>query len=66
MGGAEFPVNEHGESAIVDGEYDRDLADEIKGKEWTYTIRKDLKFEDGTPIDARTFEFTLQQWLDPD
>ena len=66
VGGAEFPVNEHGESAIVDGEYDRDLADEIKGQEWTYTIRKDLKFEDGTPIDARTFEFTLQQWLDPD
>ncbi len=66
VGGAAYPVNENGDEVVIDGKYDRDLARTILGKEWTYEIRKDLVFEDGTPIDARTFEYTLQQWLDPD
>lgn len=65
IGAEEYPINEDGDTAVVDGRYDRDLAREIFGTEWTFEIRDDLKFEDGTPIDARTFEFTLKQWLDP-
>ncbi len=63
---AEYPVNENGDTAVVEGVYDRDLARTIKGYEWTYVLRDDLKFEDGTPIDARTYEYTLKQWLDPE
>ncbi len=65
IGGAKYPVNEEGESAVVDGKFDRDLARSIRGTEWTYEIRKDMVFDDGTPIDAWTFDFTLRNWLDP-
>lgn len=67
IGAAEYPVNENGDSAVrEDGSFDRDVAKEITGKEWTFVVRDDLVFEDGTPIDATTFEFTLKQWLDPE
>lgn len=35
-------------------------------KKWRLKIRKDLKFEDGTPINANTFIYTFQRILDPD
>lgn len=65
IGGAQYPVNEKGETAVVNGVFDRDLARSIRGTEWTYEIRDDLVFEDGTPINAETFNFTLRNWLDP-
>lgn len=65
IGAQEYPVNEDGESAVIDGKFDRDLANELTGKVWTYKLRDDLVFEDGTPIDAKTFEYTLKNWLDP-
>jgi oligopeptide transport system substrate-binding protein len=35
------------------------------GTVWQITLREDLKFEDGTPIDAYTFDYSWQQLLDP-
>ncbi len=33
---------------------------------WKITLREDLKWDDGTPIDANDFVYTMQQQLDPD
>jgi oligopeptide transport system substrate-binding protein len=35
------------------------------GTVWQITLRDDLQFEDGTPIDADTFDYSWQQLLDP-
>lgn len=32
---------------------------------WKITLRDDLKWDDGTPIDANDFVYTMQQQLDP-
>lgn len=60
-GGAEnlpygrFPAMAAGEPVDVNGD----------GITWTVTLRTDLAFEDGTPIDAHTFEYSWSQLLDP-
>ncbi len=36
-----------------------------KGYAWKITLRDDLKWEDGTPIKAEDFVYTMQQQLDP-
>ncbi len=36
------------------------------GYAWKITLRDDLKWDDGTPITAADFEWTMQQVLDPD
>ncbi|TVP85352.1 MAG: hypothetical protein EA375_04420 [Acholeplasmataceae bacterium] len=36
-----------------------------RGTHWRFTLRQDLEFEDGTPIDAHTFEYSWRQLLDP-
>ena len=41
-------------------------ATQINSTSWTFNIREDLKFEDGTPITASTFEYSLKQYLDPE
>lgn len=33
---------------------------------WKITLREDLKWDDGTPIDANDFVYSMQQQLDPD
>lgn len=35
------------------------------GKTWTFHIRKDLKWPDGTPINAHDFEYSWKMLLDP-
>lgn len=35
------------------------------GYAWKITLREDLKWDDGTPIDATDFVYTMQQQLDP-
>lgn len=35
------------------------------GYAWKITLREDLKWDDGTPIDASDFVYTMQQQLDP-
>lgn len=36
------------------------------GTVWEITLRTDLKFQDGTPINANTFDYSWRQLLDPD
>lgn len=36
-----------------------------EGKTWTWKIRKDLKWSDGTPINAHDFEYSWKMLLDP-
>ncbi|MCR5764109.1 MAG: hypothetical protein K6G00_12080 [Treponema sp.] len=36
-----------------------------KGYAWKFNIRDDLKWQDGTPITAATFEYSLKQFLNP-
>lgn len=38
---------------------------ETGGYAWKITLREDLKWDDGTPIDASDFVYTMQQQLDP-
>jgi oligopeptide transport system substrate-binding protein len=35
------------------------------GMVWEVTLREDLEFVDGTPIDANTFDYSYKQLLDP-
>lgn len=66
VGAAKYPVDSKGDEHLTpDGTYDREGATKFKDKEWTIEIRPDLKFEDGTPITAHTFEYSLKQYLDP-
>lgn len=66
LGAAKFPVDGAGEDYLDEnGNYDRDAAAMSMASEWVFEIRQDLKFEDGTPIDSSTYEFALQQYLDP-
>ena len=53
------------EHLTEDGKYDRDAATGYKDTKWTYHLRDDVKFEDGTKVTAYTYEFTLKQFLDP-
>jgi oligopeptide transport system substrate-binding protein len=36
-----------------------------EGIEWKITLRDDLEFQDGTPINAATFDYSWRQLLDP-
>ncbi len=67
VGATKYPVDDEGNEYLTpEGTYDRDNASKITSTSWTYHIREDLKFEDGTPITADTFEYSLQQYLDPE
>lgn len=65
VGATKYPVDSAGDEHLnEDGKYDRQAATTYKDTVWTFEIRNDLKFEDGTPITAATFEYSLQQYLD--
>ncbi len=36
------------------------------GYAWKITLREDLKWDDGTPIDASDFEYSMKEMLNPD
>ena len=38
----------------------------VSGSAWKITLRNDLKWDDGTPIKAEDFVYTMEQQLDPD
>ena len=66
VGATKFPVDSDGDEHLTeDGKYDRDAATGYKDTKWTYHLRDDVKFEDGTKVTAYTYEFTLKQFLDP-
>lgn len=50
-------------SATVDAKWG--VPEGGKGYAWKITLRDDLKWEDGTPIKAEDFVYTMQQQLDP-
>lgn len=65
-GATRFPIDSEGEEYLtVDGLYDRDNAATFNDSEWTFHIRTDLVYEDGTPITSADFEYTLKQFLSP-
>ena len=35
------------------------------GMQWEFTLRKDVKFHDGTPFTAKDYAYTIQRALDP-
>jgi oligopeptide transport system substrate-binding protein len=66
VGATRFPVDSHGDEHLTpEGRYDRDAASQFKDTSWTYHLRNDVVFEDGTPVTAHTYEFALKQYLDP-
>jgi oligopeptide transport system substrate-binding protein len=66
IGATKFPVDSEGnEHLTAEGEYDREGATSIKDTEWTFSIREDMKFEDGKAITAADYEYTLKMFLDP-
>jgi len=34
------------------------------GKEWTFTVRPGVKFQDGTPLRAQDIQWTYDRWMD--
>jgi oligopeptide transport system substrate-binding protein len=65
-GATNFPIDSDGDEHLNEnGDYDRDAASTFKDTEWTFKIRQDMKFEDGTPITAADYEYTLKMFLDP-
>ena len=43
-----------------------DAAVSVGGYAWKFTLRSDLKWDDGTPIHAEDFVYTMQEQLNPD
>lgn len=35
------------------------------GKTWTFKLRDDVKFQDGTPFNAEAVKFNVERWWDP-
>lgn len=53
-------------TATVDGKWGyTQQQKEEGGYAWKITLRQDLKWDDGTPIKAEDFEYSMQQQLDP-
>lgn len=64
VGATRYPVDNDGEEYLdADGNYDRDAASSIKKNSWTFHLDPRVKFEDGTPVTAQVYEFTLKQFL---
>ena len=65
-GATNFPIDSDDDEHLDEnGEYDRDAASTFKDTEWTFKIREDMVYEDGTPITAYDYEYTLKMFLDP-
>src|SRR5690554_1221253 len=66
VGAAGFPLNADGDDLLDEnGNYDRNAATTRTSTEWTYRLRDDIKFQDGTSVTAHTYAYTLKQYLDP-
>ncbi len=63
---ASFPysVDKQSNFDLGFGELDRQASKENQDDEWIIELRKDLKFADGTAIDADTYEYSFKQYLD--
>ncbi|AIO18368.1 Internalin-A precursor [Candidatus Izimaplasma bacterium HR1] len=64
-GATNYPIDSDDDEHLDEnGNYDRDAASTFKDTEWTFKIREDLVYEDGTGITAYDYEFTLKMFLD--
>lgn len=67
---AKYPYSvNHGTDNVVEGSYgvllDQEKAKETFDNEWVIYLRDDLRFEDGTKINADTYEYSFKQYLNP-
>lgn len=63
---ASYPVDAEGNDyTLPDGSFDKELAGQVKSSKWTFTMRDDVKFENGLPITADTVEYSLKAYIDP-
>ena len=61
-----FPKDIDGyDYADENGQINRREAASQMSTVWTVELRNDLKFEDGTVINAHTYAYTIKQYLDP-
>lgn len=64
IGAAEYPRNAEGDQMLDEnGKYDQLAATTNISREWTFKLRDDIFFQDGTQVTAHTYEYTLQQYL---
>lgn len=65
VGAKHFPIDSQGDEHLKDGKYDREAASTFKDTKWRFVLREDIIFEDGTPVNADVYEYSLKQYLDP-
>lgn len=66
IGAARYPVDSKGNEHLdINGNYDREKAVQAQDTKWTFHLTGDVKFENGDPVTAHTFEYNLKQFLDP-
>lgn len=64
VGATKYPYDSDGDEHLDEnGNYDRQAATQVRKTKWTFDLNEALKFEDGTKITAKTFEYTLKQYL---
>jgi oligopeptide transport system substrate-binding protein len=65
VGAKSFPKDSNGNNYTFDGKLDRMSANLNQSTEWTFELRDDVFFENGTQVNASIYEFSLKQYLDP-
>jgi oligopeptide transport system substrate-binding protein len=65
IGAKGFPRDIDGDDFTVNGKYDRLIAAQTGRTEWIFEMRDDIKFENGTVVNASVVEYSLKQYLDP-
>jgi len=59
-------VERPGGSLGLAGELAESWESDVSGRTYTFTLRKDLKFHDGTALDAPAVKWNFERWMDPD
>lgn len=64
---AKFPyaVTAKSDATVSGGKLDEEKSKALLDDTWRIEVRKDLKFVDGTPINAYTYEYSYKQYLSP-
>lgn len=65
LGATAYPEDANGDDHIIDGVFDRQVAIEASSSIWTYHLNSNIKFQNGDPVNADTYEYSLKQYLDP-
>jgi len=62
-----FDVVERPDGTIgLTGDLAESWESDIRGRTYTFTLRPDLRFHDGTPLDAPAVKWNVERWMDPD